>query len=63
MQKKDETYEITFSNRKKDYSNDVAIAKSWKQLKNILSCAHMMTIFRYGASKSDTEAVSMLKEA
>jgi hypothetical protein len=54
---------LLFPIKKKDYSGDVAIAKSWKQLNNALKVAYMVTIFGYSAPTSDAEAVSMLKQA
>ncbi len=42
---------------------DIAIEQSWKQLKNALKRAYMVTIFGYSAPASDDEAVAMLKEA
>lgn len=49
--------------KKKDYTGEVAIAKSWKTLQNALEKAYMVTIFGYSAPKSDVEAISMLKKA
>lgn len=49
--------------KKKDYSSDVAIDKSWKTLNNALEKAYMVTIFGYSAPKSDAEAVAMMKKA
>lgn len=49
--------------KKKDYSSETAIAKSWKTLQNAMKVAYMVTIFGYSAPKSDIEAVSMLKSA
>ena len=54
---------LLFPIKNKDYSSDEAIAKSWKQLKNALERAYMVTIFGYSAPKSDAEAVAMLKQA
>ena len=54
---------LLFPIKKKDYSSDEAIAKSWKQLCNALERAYMVTIFGYSAPKSDAEAVAMLKQA
>lgn len=54
---------LLFPIKNKDYSSDEAIAKSWKQLKNVLERAYMVTIFGYSAPKSDAEAVAMLKQA
>lgn len=49
--------------KKKDYSSDVAISKSWKTLNNALEKAYMVTIVGYSAPKSDAEAVAMMKKA
>lgn len=54
---------LLFPIKKKDYSSDTVIAKSWKQLKNELERAYMVTIFGYSAPTSDAEAVAMLKQA
>lgn len=54
---------LLFPIKKKDYSSDIAIHKSWKSLSNALEVAYMVTIFGYSAPKSDIEAVSMLKKA
>lgn len=54
---------LLFPIKKKDYSSDIAIEKSWKQLKNALERAYMVTIFGYSAPISDAEAVAMMKEA
>lgn len=54
---------LLFPIKKKDYSSDEAIAKSWEKLCNALERAYMVTIFGYSAPKSDAEAVAMLKQA
>lgn len=54
---------LLFPIKKKDYSSDIAIDKSWKILNNALEKAYMVTIFGYSAPKSDTEAVGMMKKA
>lgn len=54
---------LLFPIKKKDYSSDEAIAKSWEKLCNALEHAYMVTIFGYSAPKSDAEAVAMLKQA
>lgn len=54
---------LLFPIKKKDYASDIAISKSWKQLKNTLKNAYMITIFGYSAPASDAEAVAMLKQA
>lgn len=54
---------LLFPIKKKDYSSDTAIRKSWKTLSNALEQAYMVTIFGYSAPKSDIEAVAMMKKA
>lgn len=54
---------LLFPIKNKDYTSDIAISKSWKQLKNTLEKAYMVTIFGYSAPTSDAEAVAMLKQA
>ncbi len=47
----------------KNYSNDLFISEQWKVLKKYMQEAYSITIFGYGAPKTDTEAVSLMKEA
>jgi len=54
---------LLFPIKKKDYSMDIVISKSWKLLRNALGVAYMVTIFGYSAPKSDIEALRMLKKA
>lgn len=54
---------LLFPIKKKDYSSDPAISKSWRTLNNALEKAYMVTIFGYSAPKSDAEAVAMMKKA
>ncbi len=54
---------LLFPIKKKDYSSDIAISKSWKTLNSALEYAYMVTIFGYSAPKSDAEAVAMMKKA
>lgn len=58
-----EPTKLLFPIKHKNYTEDIAISKSWKQLKNSLERAYMITIFGYSAPKSDVEAVKMLKQA
>ncbi len=44
---------LLFPIKKKDYSSDIAISKSWKTLNNALERAYIVTIFGYSAPKSD----------
>lgn len=54
---------LLFPIKKKDYSSDIAIEKSWKVLNDALERAYMVTIFGYSAPKSDVEAIEMMKKA
>lgn len=54
---------LLFPIKKKDYSSDIAIGKSWEMLRNTLEKAYMVTIFGYSAPKSDVEAIAMMKKA
>lgn len=54
---------LLFPVKKKNYSSDIAISKSWKNLNNALEHAYMVTIFGYSAPKSDIEAINMMKKA
>lgn len=54
---------LLFPIKKKDYSSDIAISKSWKTLNNALEQNYMVTVFGYSAPKSDVEAVAMMKKA
>ena len=49
--------------KRKNYNENIAIAKSWKELQNNLHRAYMVTIFGYSAPQSDIEAIAMLKSA
>jgi NAD-dependent SIR2 family protein deacetylase len=49
--------------KKKNYNDNIAIAKSWKELQNNLHRAYMVTIFGYSAPQSDIEAIAKLKSA
>lgn len=48
---------------KKDYASDPLIAEAWRFLEASLKRAFMVTIFGYGAPRSDAEAVDLLKRA
>lgn len=47
----------------KRYSDDESISAQWSLLRSGLSDAFMITVFGYGAPKSDMEAVSLMREA
>lgn len=49
--------------RQKDYASDYFISSEWDCLKWALKDAFMITIFGYGGPKTDTEAISAMKEA
>ena len=48
---------------KKDYTSDVFIRGEWQSFKSFLEGAFLLTIFGYGAPKSDIEAVEAMKQA
>lgn len=54
---------LLFPIKNKDYTSDISVAKSWKELTKNLSKAYMLTIFGYSAPKSDIAAINMMKEA
>lgn len=47
----------------KRYSDDESINAQWRLLREHLTDAFMITVFGYGAPKSDLEAVSLMREA
>lgn len=49
--------------KQKDYSLDPFIKVEWETLKKTLSSAYILTIFGYGAPKSDIEAIELMKSA
>lgn len=49
--------------KRKDYQTDKAIAAHWRKLEHVLQCAWALTIFGYGAPKTDVEAVRLMKKA
>jgi len=49
--------------RKKDYKSDPFIANEWAALEWFLKRAYMLTIFGYGAPKTDAAAVDLLSGA
>ena len=48
---------------KKNYTVDPFIAGEWQTLRNYLKSAYLVTIFGYGAPKSDVEAIALMKDA
>lgn len=49
--------------KQKDYQTNIAIASHWRTLEGALKCAWALTIFGYGAPKTDVEAVRLMKSA
>jgi len=49
--------------KKKDYANNSFIKDEWNVLKQGIQNTFMMTIFGYGAPKTDTEAISLMQQA
>jgi hypothetical protein len=49
--------------KKKDYQTDPSIAGHWRTLERVLQAAWALTIFGYGAPKTDVEAVGLMKKA
>ncbi len=47
----------------KDYASDEFIAREWSSLKHYLARAFALTIFGYGAPRSDLAAVDLMREA
>lgn len=54
---------LLFPVKRKDYQNDPAIAHHWKRFEFFLKNAWALTIFGYGAPKTDVEAVRVMKGA
>ena len=48
---------------KKNYNHDPYLSAAWKDLRNYLKDAYMLTIFGYRAPESDVEAIEIMKEA
>lgn len=57
------TDRLLFPIGEKNYESDPSIRAAWKALRYAFKHAFMVTIFGYGAPKSDQSAVSLLKEA
>lgn len=47
----------------KDYAADPYIKDSWNAVRNKLKRAYLVTVFGYSAPKTDSEAISLMKEA
>jgi len=54
---------LLFPIEHKDYAKDPFVQDQWNGLRRYLKSAWMVTIFGYGAPKSDTEAVDLMKAA
>jgi len=54
---------LLFPIEHKDYAKDRFVEDQWRSLRGYLKSAYLITIFGYGAPKSDTEAVALMKEA
>jgi hypothetical protein len=53
---------ILYPIEKKNYSSNEFISTEWETIKKYLSRTYIFTLFGYGAPKSDTEAIKLLKE-
>ena len=49
--------------KQKNYQSDPAIANHWKRLEAALKSAWTITLFGYGAPKTDVEAIKLMKTA
>jgi hypothetical protein len=58
-----EPSKILFPIQKKKYNIDNAIDQQWKALTNVLENAYLLTIYGYGAPKSDVEAIDIMRTA
>ncbi len=54
---------LLFPIKQKNYSDDPFLSAEWDGLRHALKNAFVVTIFGYGAPKSDTEAVGIMKLA
>jgi hypothetical protein len=54
---------LLFPVREKNYDSDRMISASWKQIRSDLEASFMVTVFGYGAPKSDAVAIALLKDA
>jgi hypothetical protein len=54
---------LLFPVKKKDYVTDDWIKTAWDILQERLKHAYILTIFGYGAPKTDVEAVDLMKQA
>ncbi|MEX2410295.1 MAG: hypothetical protein WD607_02800 [Candidatus Paceibacterota bacterium] len=56
-----EPIKLLYPVSKKDYTNDVYINEQWSTLNEYMKDANGLTIFGYGAPKTDVEAINLLK--
>tara|TARA_B100000959_G_scaffold232853_1_gene249945 strand:+ start:4254 stop:5267 length:1014 start_codon:yes stop_codon:yes gene_type:complete len=61
--KKFEKTSLLFPIKQKNYAENEYIKTSWETLKKYLKNAYIVTIFGYGAPKSDVEAIELMKQA
>lgn len=54
---------LLFPIENKDYASDAFVQDQWNGLRRYLNDAYILTIFGYGAPKSDAEAVGLMKRA
>lgn len=57
------TSPLLYPVKQKDYQKDDAIAAHWRTLERALKDAWALTIFGYGAPKTDVEAIRVMKSA
>ena len=55
--------QLLYPIKNKDYTSNIMISESWKMLQNYLKSAYILTIYGYGAPKSDVSAIKLLKDA
>jgi hypothetical protein len=54
---------LLFPIENKDYASDAFVQDQWNGLRRYLNDAYILTIFGYGAPKSDAEAVGLMERA
>ena len=47
--------------REKEYNSDPSVQLQWRRLGEVLEQAYLLTVFGYGAPKSDVEAIRLMK--
>jgi hypothetical protein len=55
--------DLLYPIKKKNYNSDYFTKNSWLHLKEYLKKAYIVTVFGYGAPKTDVEAISLMQEA